>query len=119
MKIRMIFVVSWLLLLSSVTNGYCESPGSQSYTPTKLEWFEVYLNAKYSEDRLRAEGYSIEFDIDRKTDTVIIWVFYLSSVDREHLNKRLDALRTLVKTAAKYYGWESWIKVTEKLHLNQ
>ena len=110
MKIRMILVVSWLLLLSSVTNGYCESPGSQSYTPTKLEWFEVYLNAKYSEDRLRAEG---------KTDTVIIWVFYLSSVDREHLNKRLDALRTLVKTAAKYYGWESWIKVTEKLHLNQ
>lgn len=117
MKIRAILVVSVLLMLLNMTNGYCQSPGSEPYTPTKLEWFEVYLNATLRLDDIDTLGYSIDFRSDRKTDTIIMYVSYLPRADRKQMNEIIELTRSHIRIKAALFRWSSWIKFKEELHL--
>jgi hypothetical protein len=100
-----------------MTNGYCKSPGSEPYTPTKLEWLDLVLNVNHSVDEFDRQGYSISYGVDSMTDTVVILVYYFEKVNRQDMNDMINLVRTHVKETVERYGWDSWIKIREKLQL--
>ncbi len=90
--------------------------GGRPYAPSRLEWLAVELNASLN-IRLSKAGYSIDFIPVEKENAIMIYVTYLSNVDRELMNMDIDSVRDIIAIKAKVYGWSSWLKVKERIRL--
>lgn len=58
----------------------------------------------------------LDFSLDITTpdsDTILIYVRYLPSVDRPSMNSTIDTARRVIHITAKGYGWDSWLKIKE------
>ena len=92
--------------------------GSKPYTPTRLEWLAVELNAKHRTDQLRSNGYgySICFVPLAKEETILIAVAYSAhETNRELMNISVDSAREMVEMTAKARGWDGWLKIREQV----
>ena len=49
-------------------------------------------------------------------ETILIYVRYLPTVNREVMNTYIDAAREVIKITAKSYGWDKWLKIREDIH---
>jgi hypothetical protein len=119
---------------SQSTNGYARIPiallvfgcmvfaqdrsrlqGWKPYTPTRLEWLAVDLNAS-----LRIAGImeSSHFDMSfiplEDEDAILIYVVHLPGVDRKAIRTSVDYAKAVIATKVKTLGW-SWLKVKEKI----
>lgn len=91
--------------------------GSKPYTPTPLEWLAVTLNANYRTDMVGDGTFSISFVDIGNEDTILIYVRYMRSTNREAMNIGVDAARKVLDIEVKSRGWDSWVKVREKVEL--
>jgi len=87
------------------------SPGTEPYTPTKLEWLAVILNAT-RDNNLAGDNFLIWYSTSGD-DTIEIFVQYAPDVRREWMNQMVEKYRGEVETVARNYGW-NWVKVREK-----
>jgi hypothetical protein len=97
-----------------------KSEGSKPYTPTRLEWLAVELNAQMRFVATPLSEYSMIFVPLEKEDAILISVTYLPSVDRipesrQRMNLTLDSAREIISTRSKAKGWSSWLKVRERV----
>lgn len=91
--------------------------GMKPYTPTRLEWLALELNANYKQDMNDSEGYMIGFVALEKENTILIYVSYNKQTRRELMNRGIDHARTIVEKEARSRGWDSWLRVKEEVKL--
>jgi hypothetical protein len=92
--------------------------GIKPFTPTRLEWLAVELNASSRVEELFVNPHlTMDFVPMMNSNTIIIYVTYLPNTDRKIINKYIDGARKLISKKAKSYGWSSWLKVKENLKM--
>jgi hypothetical protein len=93
-------------------------PGSEPFTPTRMDWLIVELQACCRIDGLpvEGEGFDLQFT-NPDSETVLIYVTYLPTVDRAAMNIAIDSARKIIDMKTKYYGWQDWVKVREDVHM--
>jgi hypothetical protein len=62
-------------------------------------------------------GFSMQFIPKTGTDTIIIFVTYLPSVDRKVMNIYIETAKKVISINSKSRGWNSWLKVKEQIEL--
>ena len=82
--------------------------GMQPYTPTKLEWLAVELNAT-SRLEFGAGGVSAEFRAVPPS-TIAIDIVYRDSTTAARLQEWTEALKRRLLVHASNHGW-SWVRV--------
>lgn len=95
--------------------GKKELQGNKPYTPTRLEWLALEMNASDRKTATERLPWRVSFVPNHKEDAILIFVLYYPSVNREKMNKDIERRILITKTTAKKYGWESWLKVQEKV----
>jgi hypothetical protein len=91
--------------------------GAKPYAPARLEWLAVDLNGRLHVALSESTGYSMEFVPLTAVDTLVIYVRYLPSVNREVMNISIDTARKIIALSAKSHGWSSWLKVKEDVEM--
>lgn len=91
--------------------------GSMPYSPSRLEWLALELNASYRADLALDRGYMMDFLPIERENTILIAVGYMSSVDRELMNKAIGQAKKLIATRAKSKGWSSWLEIKEDIKM--
>src|SRR5678816_989935 len=70
--------------------------GWKPYTPTRLEWFAVTMNAGLRVELSEANGYSLDFVPIQNEDSILIYVRYLPTVNRQVMNMSIDSARKVI-----------------------
>ena len=99
----------------SVADARQELYGLEHYTPTKLEWLAVTVNTGLSHRYSVAEPYHLQVIPIHNEDTLLIHVRYHPQLNREVLNIALDSAREVIHIHARSKGWNSWLKVRERI----
>jgi len=89
--------------------------GSKPYTPTRLEWLVVQLNAEDPGGSDLVSGMDLSYVALADQDAILIYVRYYPSVDRELMNSAIDFSRKYIGLEAKSRGWDSWLTVKENV----
>jgi hypothetical protein len=92
------------------------SPGSQPFTPTRIDWLTTTLQASLRDESLQTGGFDLQIT-SSDPETVVIYVRYSTDVNRKAMNISMDAARKVIELTAKRYGWEKWVKVREDVQL--
>jgi len=91
--------------------------GEKPYTPTRLEWLAVHLNAGLRVPLSQSSGYSLDFVALPHQNTILIYVTYLPSADRRLIKLSVTSARKMISIDAKARGWSSWLKVEERVEM--
>ena len=87
--------------------------GWKAYTPTRLEWLAVELNAGSRTQLTASNGYLVAFVPYEKTDTIVMFVRYTTNANRQAMNTTIDGARKVIQMIAERRGWDKWLKVRE------
>lgn len=122
MKYKFIATMVPALLFVTALAAYAEQvqslqEGLKPYIPTRIEWLAVELNAMYRTDLHDLEGYLLSFIPLEKENAILIFVRYTRKTNREAMNIGLDTARKVIEMDAKSRGWNSWLKVKERIEL--
>jgi hypothetical protein len=88
-------------------------PGSSPYTPTRLEWLTVELNAFARIQTLATERFTLMFTPRPTDDTIVVYVRYLPNVNQNDLRGAIREARNIINIIAKRHGWDGWVSVVE------
>ena len=91
-------------------------PGAELFIPTRMDWLIVELQACCRHDGLSVEGFDLQFT-NPDTETVLIYVPYLPTVDRAAMNLTIDSAKKVIDIKASSFGWQDWVKVREDVHM--
>jgi hypothetical protein len=92
------------------------SPGLPPFTPTRIDWLTTTLQASLRDEALDTNGYTLQIT-SPDPETILIYVRYRASVNREAMNISIDTAREVIQITANSYGWENWVKVRENIQL--
>ncbi len=87
--------------------------GGKPYTPSRLEWLALQLNANYCATRPQERELTVWFSHGVYTDTLLICVGYSSPLDRKFINQAVGSAKSSASIAAQSHGWDSWVKIKE------
>ena len=91
-------------------------PGLTPYTPTQIEWLALAVNSQLRQDFSADRTFSMSvFQLDH--ETLLIFVRYYSTVNREIMNSTIDSARKIIMITAKSYGWDNWVKIRERVEM--
>jgi hypothetical protein len=107
-----------LLIATVVLNtlAFGQNEGLKPYTPTRLEWLALDYNARLRVEFSESSGFSMAF-VETKGDTILIYVRYVPSVNREAMNMAINGAREVISMDAKSRGWSSWLKMKEEVKM--
>jgi len=88
-------------------------PGSLPFTPTRLDWLAVELNAFARIQTLATERFTLMFSPRAADDTIIIYVRYLPNVNHNDMRGAVREARNLIDIITRKRGWNDWVKVVE------
>lgn len=92
---------------------------AERYTPTRLEWLVLSMEAKVpmllSQMRRLTSVKSVD-DIRvyfrmKEPDTVVVVVRFVKDIPQNVVEALDQGLEREIRDIAKYYGWESWLKI--------
>ncbi|MDE0397685.1 MAG: hypothetical protein OXL96_07785 [Candidatus Poribacteria bacterium] len=89
--------------------------GQQTYTPTRLEWLALELNAENQISTPFLDGLLLTYIAYPKDNTICIGINYPPNVQRERVDEVREVARETVMKRAKRYNWDSWLKIEEKI----
>ena len=98
------------------------SPGMLPYSPTRLDWLELDLQANYREaDDSDPEKYHTLDFVAKPPDTIVVFVQYSNQTSAKTVDKMVEHGRSLAERVITCYGWSSWaeIEVQKKLTPNR
>lgn len=90
------------------------SPGLESFVPTRIDWLVTSLQASLRHDPTKEKNYTLDITAS-DPETVVIQVRYPPTVDRKVMNMAIDAARKVINIRARTYGWDSWVKISEEV----
>lgn len=105
-----------LTLYSAAAQQVMNDPGLQPYTPTRIEWLALSLQAQLRQDATVDLPFSLNI-INPDHETILIFVRYQPNVDREIMNMAVETAREVTWITARSYGWNSWVKVKERIEM--
>lgn len=88
--------------------------GMKPYSPSRLEWLAVELNAMYRTDMTSDTYFSITFISLENSATILILVQYGKEVNRELMNNAVETARHCLNKTIKAQGWGNWVLVREE-----
>lgn len=91
--------------------------GMQPFVPTRLEWVALEFNATSRVDLSPDSGYLMYFRDDSARDTIVIYIRYLPRVNREIMNRSIEAAKKGISSLAEARGWSSWLKIREDVEM--
>ena len=91
-------------------------PGLTPYTPTKIEWLALTMRAKLRQDASTGSPYSLDI-IPVDHETLLIVVRYHPTMSREIMSGTIDTAREVIRSTAKSYGWDNWVKIRERVEM--
>jgi hypothetical protein len=109
-QIILVVGAGFLLAAFAARSNPPAQPGMVPYTPTRLEWLAVDLEASYHQDFSRDSPYSLHY-LPKAPNTVLIFVHYTSETPPGTLEKVIDTAKQQVNQDASSHGWSSWAKV--------
>jgi hypothetical protein len=119
MLFKVIFSVLILCLLAAnpvlAQQRKIVSPGAEPYTPTRIEWLTTTLQASL---RTEEPNYSLQIT-SPDYETILIYVRYFPTVNREEMNIMINSARKVIHITAKSYGWDSWLKIREDVQMQK
>jgi hypothetical protein len=91
----------------------------ERYTPTRLEWLVLKMEAKVSMSLSQVRRLTSVKSVDdirvyfrlKEPDTVVIVVRTVKDVPQNVVEALHQELEREAYEVAKYYGWESWLKI--------
>lgn len=112
-----------ILSLSVIAIGAClmfsqeanKLEGSKPYTPTRLEWLAVEMNANARiAGVMEYSHFDMTFVPIANEDAILIYAVYLPTADRGAVKTSVDAAKSVMATLIKSHGW-NWVKVKERI----
>lgn len=91
-------------------------PGQALYIPTEGEWLAVTMRAGLRREASPDSPYSLDI-ILADPETLQIVVRYHPTVNRESMNRTIAAAREAIRSTARSYGWDKWVKILETVEL--
>ena len=91
-------------------------PGLIPYTPTQIEWLALTTKAGLRQDASTDRPYSLDI-IPVDHETLLIVVRHHPAVNREMMNRAIDTAREAIRSTAKHYGWDTWVKIRESVEI--
>ncbi len=124
MKTKSLISVIACVLLAVVTFILAQDlrdklEGWKPYTPSRLEWIAMRMNAENRVPLSLESGFGMSFTPIEREDAIIIDVIYLPNVNREVMNINIASVRKIIPKVAKGYGWDSWLIVKEQIELGK
>lgn len=92
------------------------SPGAMPFTPTRIDWLTTTLQASLRTENLQTDGFLLQIT-SPDPETILIYVRYMPTVNREVMNTNIDAARKVIQITARSYGWDTWLRVREDIQL--
>ena len=116
----LIVMVSALASIAYATiQGASKStPCLEPYTPTKLEWLQVYLDANYGSQWNPNIPWSMSFKI-AEPDTIIIQMSHERHADPKTISMVLMKVRTFIKKLAKQMKIDKHLKIRQHTKIIQ
>jgi hypothetical protein len=95
-------------------------PGMLPYTPSRLEWLELDLQANFrSEDVIDPEiSYSLSF-FARRPNTIVVFVQHSKRTPARMVDRAVEHGKQTVEKAAAFYGWSNWVKIEVQRELSE
>ena len=94
--------------------GDAGTEGEKPFTPSRLEWLAVYLNAT-ARVTFADSGYRIDFVPLKNKGTILVHASYLEKSDRDRLKMDVETAKKVAALYAKDYEWDSWLKIEESV----
>lgn len=91
-------------------------PGLQPYIPNRIEWLALVLNSQLRQDLTVENPFSLNI-VNLDHETILIFVRYQPTADREILNMAVETAREVTQITAKSYGWGRWLKIKERVEM--
>jgi hypothetical protein len=91
-------------------------PGLTSYTPTEIEWLALTMRASLRQEASTDYPYSLDI-ILVDHETLLIFVQYHPTVNREIMNRTIDTAREVIMSTAISYGWDKWVKIRKHVEM--
>lgn len=85
-------------------------PGMLPYTPTRVEWLALELEASYRQDFSNDSDYSVHY-LAKPPNTILIFVHYRNETSAAKVDSGIDAAKQIVRQTASAHNWSSWVKV--------
>jgi len=86
--------------------------GQDPFTPTKLEWLVLTLNARDNNIRTKSGGTVCQF-LAEPPDTTRLVIWYHAEVSAKDLEEAVTACRASFAANVSHYGWK-WARVVEE-----
>lgn len=93
-------------------------PGLEPYIPTRVEWLALAVNSQVRQDITQESLFTLSV-VNSDHETLVIYVRYHSTVNRQIMNMAIDTARKVIAIRAKGYGWENWVHVREDIELGK
>lgn len=91
-------------------------PGLAPYTPTEGEWLALVTRAGLRREASPDRPYSLDIVL-ADPQTLQIVMRHASTMDREQVRKAIDAAKEAIRSTAKSYGWDKWVKIRETVEM--
>jgi hypothetical protein len=100
-------------------------PGLTPYTPSKIEWLALTVNAQLQYERHAEDLYEV-FVVQADHETLEILIRdHLGRSSRQRSTTKLAVMKSKIKTTrelimatAKRYGWETWVRIREPVEVS-
>src|SRR5580765_315798 len=100
-------------------------PGLTPYTPRKIEWLALTVNAQLQHERHAEDLYEV-FVVQAGHETLEILIQdHLGQSSRHRGTTKLEIMKSQIKTTrelimapAKRYGWENWVRIREPVEVS-
>ena len=85
--------------------------GTAKYTPTRIDWLAVFVNAVLPKPTLYKNGVEISLFPYAENDTIEIFVRYYDYIAKEILETIVNETKDVIMKIAESYNWDSWVKI--------
>jgi hypothetical protein len=92
-------------------------PGLTRYTPTTIEWLALDVRSRLPQFESAHNSFVLSV-LQGDHETLLIFVEYLPTVNREMMNRAIDSTRKLILITATNYGWDKWVKIREQVEMS-
>ena len=90
---------------------------NKPYTPTRLQWLAVELNALLNPynglANVNTSGYSITFVPVKEKPELLIWIQTSPGVNHANMKVSVESSRRIATSMIERYGWSKWVTVRE------
>lgn len=87
-------------------------PGLAPYMPSEGEWLAVVMRAGLRREASPDRPYSLDIVL-ADPQTLQIIVHHAATMDRAQVKNVLETAKDAIRSTARSYGWDKWVKIRE------